>query len=340
METQGIASLRGMLQTKKQQVFFEICTAHLYSVLLRLFLTLQLAIFKLNMIHQLENNSISVHINHKGAEISSIKSKKTTQEYIWQADSAIWGSSAPVLFPIIGALKDNSYTYKGKTYTVPKHGFIRHNMSLEIIKKTATLVTLGYKSSEETLRIYPFEFEFSITYSIEDTKLNISHTVKNNGDDTMLFSLGAHPAFNCPLNEGEHYSDYFIEFDQEETDVTHELNNSGLTNGGTHPVLFNTKQLNLTPHIFDNDALIFKNLKSRGATLKNVKNTQEIRVQFSDFNYLGLWAKSNAPFICIEPWLGITDDENSNGQFENKEGLLTLEANNTFEAAYSIEISE
>jgi len=292
------------------------------------------------MKHTLENKFLQVSINHRGAEISSIISKKTEQEYIWQADSAIWGSSAPVLFPIIGALKNNNYTYKDNTYTVPKHGFIRHNVSLEILEKTDTLVTLGYKSSEETLKLYPFEFEFSITYSLEGTKLSIQHSVKNNGNETMLFSLGAHPAFNCPLNEGEHYSDYFIEFDQEETDVTHELNLTGLTNGGTHPVLFNTKQLNLTPHIFDNDALIFKNLKSRTATLKNVKNTQEIRVQFDDFNYLGIWAKSNAPFVCIEPWLGITDAENGSGKFEDKEGLLTLESDTTFKAAYSIEVSE
>ena len=213
-------------------------------------------------------------------------------------------------------------------------------MSLEVIEKTDTLVTLAYKSSEETLRLYPFEFEFSITYSLEDSKLNVHHTVKNNGNDTMLFSLGAHPAFNCPLNYGEHYSDYFIEFDQEETDVTHELGATGMTTGGTHPILFNTKQLNLTPHIFDNDALIFKNLKSRAATLKNVKTKQEIRVQFDDFNYLGIWAKSNAPFVCIEPWLGITDAENSTGKFEDKEGLLNLEADKTFKAMYSIEISE
>lgn len=291
-------------------------------------------------LHKLENDQLTVSIQHKGAEISSIKSKKTEQEYIWHADRTIWGSSAPVLFPIIGALKDDAYTYKGISYKIPKHGFIRHNMSLEILEKTDISVTLGYVSSEETLRIYPFEFEFSITYRLEGAKLNVHHTVKNNGSDTLLFSLGAHPAFNCPLNEGEHYSDYFIEFDQKETDITHELGTSGMTTGGTHPILFNAKQLNLTPHIFDNDALIFKNLKSRAATLKNVKNSQEIRIQFDDFNYLGIWAKSNAPFVCIEPWLGITDDENGTGKFEDKEGLLTLEAKKTFRAMYSIEISE
>ncbi len=291
-------------------------------------------------IHQLENNQLTVCIQHKGAEICSIKSKKSEQEYIWQADRAIWGSSAPVLFPIIGALKEGKYTYKDVTYNIPKHGFIRHNMSLKVIEKTDTSVTLGYTSSKETLSIYPFEFEFSITYSIEGTTLNVHHTVKNNGDDQMLFSLGAHPAFNCPLNDGEYYSDYFIEFDQAETDVTHELTDTGFTTGDTHGMLFNTKQLNLTPHIFDNDALIFKQLKSSTVTLKNVKNTQEIRVAFDDFKYLGIWAKPNAPFVCIEPWLGITDAENGNGKFEDKEGLLTLEANNTFNASYSIEIIE
>lgn len=291
-------------------------------------------------VHQIENDQLTVCIQHKGAEICSIKSKKSEQEYIWQADRAIWGSSAPVLFPIIGALKDGTYTYKGKNYRIPKHGFIRNNMALEVIEKTDSLLTLSYKSSKNTLSDYPFEFEFYITFSLDGAKLNVQHQVKNIGNEEMLFSLGAHPAFNCPLNDGEYYSDYFIEFDQNETDITHELSNEGMTTGGTHPIIFNSNHINLTPHIFDNDALIFKNLKSRAVTLKNVKNSTEIRVQFDDFNYLGLWAKSNAPFVCIEPWLGITDAENSTGKFEDKEGLLTLEATKTFKALYSIEISE
>jgi len=278
------------------------------------------------MIHTLEN--------------SFLKSKKTGNEYMWDANPEIWKSFAPVLFPIIGALKNNCYTYKGNKYSIPKHGFIRNNSNLEIESKTSDTLTLKYKYNEETLKMYPFMFVFSISFHLHDNTLTINQKIENLGKKEMLFSIGAHPAFKCPIQENQNYEDYYIEFEEKEIASTWELAEGGLTSGKTHLVLHHTNKLPLTKSLFNSDALIFKNLKSKKVCLKNLINRNNITIHFTDFNYLGIWAKPNASFVCIEPWLGITDDVNCTGKLENKEGMIKLEQKKTFTADYSIEIDE
>ncbi len=292
------------------------------------------------MIHCIENGQLSVSIQQKGAEICSLKSKSTQQEYMWDANPDIWASYAPVLFPIIGCLKNGTYTYKGRSYSIPKHGFIRNNEGGIIDKQSATSLTLKYSHNEDTLAMYPFAFIFYITFTLDHNKLIVTHKVVNQGDEEMLFSLGAHPGFRCPFNSGEEYEDYFIEFEHEESDCTWKVSTNGLTNGETKPVLLNTHELPLTKTTFLEDALIFKNLTSRKVSLKNRCNNNSLSLSYSDFNYLGIWAKPGAPFVCIEPWLGITDDESSTGDLVKKEGIIALAAQQTFEASYVIEILE
>lgn len=292
------------------------------------------------MIHQIENQLLSVSILQTGAEICSIKSKASQQEYMWGGDEAVWGSHAPVLFPIIGCLKGGEYTYKGKVYSIPKHGFIRNNNKLEVEDKSANSLTLKFQYNEDTLKMYPFKFEFYITFMLDDNKLVVNHKVVNVGEDDMLFSLGAHPGFACPFNEGEEYEDYFIAFEEVETASTCKVSDAGLTNGETAPVLNHTNQLPLTKDIFNEDALIFKQLKSRKATLKSKHNDRGIAVSYPDFDYLGIWAKPGAPFVCIEPWLGITDDVASTGDFAEKDGVIKLATSKTYDAAFTIEIEE
>lgn len=292
------------------------------------------------MIHTIKNNDISVSILHTGAEICSIKSQTTQQEYMWDATPQIWGSFAPVLFPIIGSLKDNSYVYKHKRYSVPKHGFIRNNKDLKVESKSDDCLILKYRYNEDSLKMYPFKFVFYITFQLSGNKLIVNHRVENLGENEMLFSLGAHPAFKCPIHSNDIYEDYYIEFDGIETSDTWEIDSNGLTTGNTKAMLNNTHTLPLTKTLFNEDALIFKNLKSNKATLKCKHHNKQISVSFPDFNYLGIWAKPNAPFVCIEPWLGITDNQNSIGNFEDKEGLIKLKPNSVFEAKYEIEIIE
>ena len=288
----------------------------------------------------IESDVLRIAINKIGAELTKIQSKITGKDYLWNANPAIWASHAPVLFPTIGALKNNTYFYEGKSYHLPKHGFVRNNTAVELCAQERNSVTLELSTSEATLAIYPFEFKFLITYSLEGNKLIVKHEVSNPGASPLLFSLGAHPGFNCPMNEGESYEDYFLEFEHKETAGTWELAADGLVSNTIVPVLDNTTILPLHSHLFDKDALIFKNLISRKVSLRSRKSDQSITVDYPDFNYLGIWAKPGAPFVCIEPWLGIADSVDTNQDLASKEGILTLEAGKSFQATYSININE
>jgi len=290
------------------------------------------------MQHSISNSHLQVSVLSKGTEISSIKSKKTGVEYMWNADSNIWNSHAPVLFPIIGSLKNNECNINGKTYKIPKHGFIRNNEALILTNRTDEELNFQLDYSEQSLGMFPYKFRFNISFQLQGHKLIVSHRVENLDSKEMFFSLGAHPGFKCPLNEGESYDDYYLEFEMEENAVTSLLSSDGLITDQTKQILSDTNKLPLSPELFNNDALIFKALKSQQVSLKSHKSNQCITVDFSDFDYLGIWAKPNAPFICIEPWLGIADHENSEGDFLKKDGLIPLPESQVFTAQYSIEI--
>jgi galactose mutarotase-like enzyme len=292
------------------------------------------------MIYTLENEFLKVGVKHIGAEICNIVSKTTQHEYMWQADPTIWGSSAPVLFPIIGSLKNQTYTLNGKTYSIPKHGFIRNNSNLKIITASSSLLEMSLVSSDETLDMFPFLFEFVISFQLHRSELTVSHSIKNLSKDTMPFSLGGHPAFNCPLQKQETYEDYYLEFEHIENAHSLLLSEEGLISNDTIPVLINSKKLPLTKEMFSNDALMFTQLKSKKVTLKNGFNNNSISLSYTDFSFLGIWAKPNAPFICIEPWNGITDFQDSNGDFKNKPGMVFLEPQKEYQAEYKIEIHE
>lgn len=291
------------------------------------------------MKHQLENENYSVQINGIGAELCSFKSKQNDLEYVWQGNPEYWASTAPVLFPIIGALKNGVYQHNGQKYSVPKHGFIRHNENLVIKNKSESEITFSYASNEDLKKDYPFDFQFEITFSLHENVLTVTHLVTNNGDAEMLFSLGGHPAFNCPLLSSENYEDYYLEFDQEQILETTVLSNNGLLTDETFEVICNLKQIDLTEGLFANDALIFKDIPSKNVVLKSKNHGHSVTVKYDDFKNLGVWAKHKAPFVCIEPWLGVTDHENTTGIFKDKEGIMTLPANEKYQATFSIEIN-
>lgn len=288
----------------------------------------------------LENDLLSIEIKQKGAELCSIRSVKNNTEFIWEANPDIWGSHAPNLFPIIGAMKDDSYIYNGKTYSMPKHGFVRHNEDFEIISNSNSEIVFKLKSNDQLRSIYPFEFEFLITYELMGNELLIHHTVKNLDSKTMYFSLGGHPAFTCPLFKDELYTDYFLEFENEEFSQSYLLNmENGLVTEKTKAVFDTPKHINLHGDLFNEDALIFKDLISRQVALKHQEKGEILNVKFKGFPFLGIWAKPNAPYVCIEPWIGIADAENTNQHIEDKEGIMALDAYKTFNATYSITVN-
>ncbi|MFT6165922.1 MAG: galactose mutarotase-like enzyme [Vicingaceae bacterium] len=292
------------------------------------------------MNYTISNSQLEVQVLPKGTEISSIKSTSTGTEFMWNADPSIWGSHAPVLFPAIGSFKNGSCSIDGKTYSIPKHGFIRHNEDIRLIDRTESALHFQLEYSEKTLAVFPYRFRFNISFQLQDNKLIVSHRVENLDDKEIHFSLGAHPAFKCPIHEGEKYSDYYLQFEEAEYASRTLLSKEGLITDRTDLILDNTNTLNLASTLFNQDALIFKKLKSKKVSLKSRKSNQVVTVSFSDFKYLGIWAKPNAPFVCIEPWLGIADHENTDGDYLKKEGLIRLPKGEIFQANYRIEIEE
>ena len=293
------------------------------------------------MIVTIENDYLSVSIQKKGAELCSFRSKKSGTEFMWNGDPAVWGSFAPVLFPIIGCLKDNEFYYKGKKGTVPKHGFIRNNEELIVTQINETTVEFSFKYSERTLENYPFMFEFTVRYQLVGNSLEVHHFIQNHSaTDPLYYSVGGHPAFRCPFYENENYEDYYLEFEQEETVDTWEVTKDGLIDTTTKSLLDCQRNLSLYPKIFQNDALILKTLKSRSVQLRSKNHSTYLQVDFEGFNYLGLWAKPNAPFICIEPWLGISDSVGATKDISEKEGILSLAPLSEGRHTYKIKLLE
>ncbi|MBU2920294.1 aldose 1-epimerase family protein [Winogradskyella psychrotolerans] len=291
--------------------------------------------------HTLTNDDLKINIKSKGAELCNITSTKHKTEFIWQADPKFWGSHAPNLFPIIGCMKDNSYIYNNKTYHMPKHGFVRHNDNFVVKNQTDTSISFSLVSNDELYKHYPFLFEFEITYTLAGNTLTINHTITNRDAKTLFFSLGGHPAFNCPLSKDDNYTDYYLEFEQAENSQSYILNtNNGLLTTESIPVFKEGNKIHLRPDLFNKDALIFKDLKSRRVNLTHKTKGKVLTVNFKDFKQLGIWAKPNAPYVCIEPWLGIADNETTDQNIETKEGILSLKAGAIFNASYSIEIEQ
>lgn len=287
----------------------------------------------------LKNDQLEIGIQHNGAELCSIKNLKNNKEYMWQADPEIWGSHAPNLFPVIGALKGNQIKYEGKFYDMPRHGFIRHNENLEVKNQTETSITFSIKSNEELRKIYPFEFEFELSFTLKDKSVKVNHLVKNMDTKSIYFQIGGHPAFNAPLFEGETYEDYYLEFDQDLTLETYLLGESGLVSDNTKTIIENSDRIQLTKDLFNNDALIFKNITSKNVSLKSKNHGSILSVSYDDFKNLGVWAKPGAPYVCIEPWLGIADVESTDQNFKTKEGIIELETGKDYSATYTITIA-
>jgi galactose mutarotase-like enzyme len=278
----------------------------------------------------LSNSNLTAQINHLGAELFSLKNYLDT-EYIWEGNPEFWGKHSPVLFPIVGTLKNNTYQYQNQQYHLSRHGFARE-MAFSLLEKTEISARFSIVSNAETLKVYPFDFELQIIYTLLKNSLQIEYKVVNHGATEIPFSIGAHPAFALP-NGFENYS---IEF-QENEDLNYYLLENDLISNKTKKLEIKNKKVALNYDLFANDALIFKTLKSRSVTILENSNPI-IKVDFEDFPSLGLWTKVKAPFLCIEPWLGYSDTRENSGNLFEKEGILVLEKNGTFESKFSVEI--
>ena len=277
----------------------------------------------------IQNQAIKAVIKTKGAELSSLQ--KEDKNYIWEINSEFWNKTSPILFPIVGALKNGEYLYEGNVYKLSRHGFAR-DFEFEVIENSGNAVVFSLKSNEETLKVYPFHFELQLSYILEGNKLMVKYQIINHSSEKMYYSIGAHPAFNIDGN----FEDFSLIFDDEKDLETYKLEQD-LFSGKTEILKLNGNVLPLQYELFEEDALVFKNFATKSLTL--AKNNESVmKVSFPDFPYLGIWTKKDAPFICIEPWLGIADNANASGKIEEKEGIQILENNSKKQIAWSVEL--
>ena len=266
----------------------------------------------------LDNGTLRVEIDKIGAEIRSVL--KDGKNRMWLGDEKYWSGVAPILFPICGGMPNGKYTYKGETYEMQKHGFAR-KMPFEVEATSDDTATFMLSSNLETLKNYPWKFEFRVKYTLVGDKIKVEYFVLNKSDNTMYYSIGAHEAYNCP----EGIEAYDIVFEKAEDLKTYRLEGLALS-GETQTILNNAKVLPLKEEYFQDDALIFKNIKSKKASLVNRATGQETVVSFPEFPYLLLWHPVGAPFMCIEPWCGIPSTKGDSIDITEKEGIIALES--------------
>jgi len=288
--------------------------------------------------HQIENNYLRIKAREYGGELTSLFDKTNNIEHLWQADPDVWGWHAPVLFPVVGRCLHDEIIVNGQKYRMEKHGFARKS-EFSLLELTDSKIVFSLKSTLALLRVYPFDFEFLIRYHLNQNELVVSYEVINRDNKPIFFSLGGHPAFAVPFNEAEGYSDYYLEFEQVEQASRSYIDAEGYFDGRADASLANTNILQLNNHLFKDDALIFKDLKSRKISIKGRGNPRCLSVSFNGFNCLGLWAKVNAPYVCIEPWLGCADTAGQPVEFSSKEGIIKLPAKEHFTVSFAVQVS-
>ncbi|MEG1459544.1 MAG: aldose 1-epimerase family protein [Acetivibrio sp.] len=289
----------------------------------------------------LENQRLRVTINNKGAEIQSIFGKEEKREYIWKGDSNYWGRSAPVLFPVVGNFKNKEYVYEEKTYKMNQHGFAR-DRQFDIFSKTETEIWYLLKEDEESLKIYPFRFHLYLGYRLHENQLEVLWKVENTNQKELYFSIGGHPAFMCPLTEGEKQSDYYLQFNGEDDLLYSLIDETGLVAYENNLLPLDEEgSIQIPAHLFDRDALIIENQQATKVSLLDSKKNPYITLTFHA-PLFGIWspAKKNAPFVCIEPWYGRSDSKDFNGTLKERQYGNTLKPKETFEAAYTIMVGQ
>ena len=291
------------------------------------------------MLYSLENDKLCVQVRSYGAELRSIKERADETEYLWEGNPQWWKYSSPVLFPIVGKLQDGKYRVNGKEFELPGHGFGRIS-EYQLVERRQDYIEFALKWSEESLASYPWKFQLNVAYALKDKTVEVIWKVQNLDDKEMVYSIGAHTAFRCPLVQGEEFSDYYLKFNQEEDNLNMPLNSKGQflkVQGETH---LQGQQLDLNYEMFAGDALAYKGLKSDVVSICSHKSDKKVSMEAKDFPFWGFWtpAQGGAPFLCLEPWQGHADYEGYDSEFAEREGSLKLASGETQKFHYTIRI--
>lgn len=285
----------------------------------------------------LQNEDLIVESKNLGAELTKIYSKKNKKDILWCGDDKYWGRQSPILFPIVGRLKDNKTIIEGNEYTISQHGFAR-DMDFEISDATNNSISYILTSNDKTKSIYPYSFNLIIRYILIESSIVIKWEVENTDNKDIYFSIGAHPAFNLPMDTSKCTQDYSLKF------KCRDIVNNITLNGPYYDQSKNIDNLDiidLKPSLFNNGALIYTNIDE--ITILENKENEILKVEFEDFPLVGVWSPyyeddSIAPFVCIEPWYGLADNINSDYQYSHKAYINKLEMNKKFKVSYKISV--
>lgn len=283
------------------------------------------------MLYELRKGSVSISADSFGAELHSLQ--LNGMEYLWQCGDA-WKRYAPILFPFICSTPDRSYTANGRTYKMnANHGFAR-DMEFELLAQDETSVTFQLTSDAGTLAQYPYSFCFKVRYTLLDDGVKVEHFVQNTGDTPMYFYIGGHPAFNCPLTEGEQFTDYYVEYEKNEH-ITRCIDGRAVTlveDGNVIPV---------TRELFDYDAIILPEPNSRKISLKSTKSGHSVTVEFPESDCIAVWSPEKndaAAFVCLEPWTSVPVYYDEAEALEEKAHAIRLAPQKEYGYAYSIHV--
>jgi galactose mutarotase-like enzyme len=285
-------------------------------------------------IHRLQNDLISLAVSESGAELKSLNWLQSGREWMWQASPEFWPRTAPVLFPVVGKLCENQFSFDGKKYPLSQHGFAR-DMPFELAESGADFLRFRLRANEQSLRHYPFRFSLSIEYRLIDSSVCISFTVENEGRETMPFSIGAHPGFSLPSWPSKKY---WLEFEKDEPLQTILLQDGLISDGKGMEITAENRLIEISKDLFLQDALIFSGLKSAWIGIRDMEGKEQLRVNFKGFPFLGIWSKPGAAFVCIEPWFGHADPVGFTGDIEKKPGINLLKPGEIFECSFSIDV--
>ncbi|MDP9008745.1 MAG: aldose 1-epimerase family protein [Pseudomonadota bacterium] len=285
----------------------------------------------------ISSGDLTAEIDPLGAQLSSLK-YRTALDLLWNGDPAVWAGRAPLLFPIVGVLVGGAYRLGAQTYLLPRHGFARGKL-FAVKSTTASAAAFRLAADEASLRVYPFEFELDVGYELEGATLSVTTEIRNRGNAEMPASFGYHPGFRWPLPFGQQRAEHFIEFEADEPAPARRIDSAGLLTPERHPTPIAGRRLVLADSLFDDDVLIFDQIKSR-SVLYGGNGGPRIKVGFPDAPWLAVWTKPGAPFICIEPWHGITDPQGFSGDFKDKPGVFILKAGESMSAKMDITLLE
>lgn len=287
--------------------------------------------------HTLQSGALRVTVSDAGAELIEIADIATERSYLWYGDSAYWGRRSPVLFPIVGSLKNKEYKYNGKSYPMGQHGFAR-DMEFTMTAHDVDSIWFELPANDETLIRYPFKFKLEVGYQLTDRAIRVTWKVTNEDKKTMFFSIGGHPAFMCPIDDKGEQTDYYLIFDNKNDLTYSKLSGNGLIDTEGHVLNTNGGIMPIGEHLFDEDALVIEGRQCKEVSLAGPDKIPYLTVKF-DAPLFGIWspAKKKAPFVCIEPWYGRCDKESFDGVLADREYGQELRPGKTFEVSYAIE---